>query len=395
MPAPAPPRFLIAPLDWGMGHATRSLALAAELRRQGARVTLAVAAGQRHLVEGWGFAVVEARGYGVRYFAGMPPVASLALQLPRFLLAMLRERRGARRLARSLCLDAIVSDNRPMFRSRRCLSVYVTHQVSVPAPRPWGAVLSAAHRFFINRFDICLVPDTDGSRLAGGLSAGGRLRVPRLFAGPMSRFAALAPPARPLEERAGYDLLVVVAGPEPFRGRWGRGVVAALRRSPGRFAVVGLAREASSAGVDVFGHLPSADFAALARRSRAIYALAGYTTVMDAAALGRPLIMTPTPGQWEQERLCRHLAAEPGFYPVAGVAQALRLLAGDLRAPDPALASAPREAARRLVELASRRGADSRGGRRLTVSPPAPRTGAKKAAAGAAAAGIEKNRAGA
>ncbi len=45
-----PVSVLLAPLDWGLGHATRCIPIINELIRQGARVTVAASEGQKALL---------------------------------------------------------------------------------------------------------------------------------------------------------------------------------------------------------------------------------------------------------------------------------------------------------------------------------------------------------
>jgi UDP:flavonoid glycosyltransferase YjiC (YdhE family) len=42
---------LIAPLDWGLGHATRCIPIINELTRQGARVLIAASGSQKQLLK--------------------------------------------------------------------------------------------------------------------------------------------------------------------------------------------------------------------------------------------------------------------------------------------------------------------------------------------------------
>ena len=61
-------------------------------------------------------------------------------------------------------------------------------------------------------------------------------------------------------------------------------------------------------GLLVYDHLPAGELEYLIRRSAAVLARSGYSTVMDLARLGKKAIFIPTPGQTEQEYLGVYLA---------------------------------------------------------------------------------------
>ncbi len=60
--------------------------------------------------------------------------------------------------------------------------------------------------------------------------------------------------------------------------------------------------------VTVYNHLPAYDMQQLMQQCRLLISRSGYSTLMDAMALGTPLACVPTPGQTEQEYLSKRLA---------------------------------------------------------------------------------------
>jgi UDP-N-acetylglucosamine:LPS N-acetylglucosamine transferase len=57
-------------------------------------------------------------------------------------------------------------------------------------------------------------------------------------------------------------------------------------------------------------HLEANELDQVLRDSRIVLARAGYSTIMDLAALGKKAILIPTPGQTEQEYLARFLSGK-------------------------------------------------------------------------------------
>jgi hypothetical protein len=63
------PRVLVAPLDWGLGHSTRSIPVINGLIKQGCEVIIASSGAGRFLLEKEfpGLLFLHLRGYEVRY----------------------------------------------------------------------------------------------------------------------------------------------------------------------------------------------------------------------------------------------------------------------------------------------------------------------------------------
>jgi hypothetical protein len=75
-------RILIAPLDWGMGHATRCIPLIIKLQQQGAEVLIAVPqtleTRLRQSISNVQF--IPLKGYEIRYHKGVPVWLSVLVQ---------------------------------------------------------------------------------------------------------------------------------------------------------------------------------------------------------------------------------------------------------------------------------------------------------------------------
>ncbi len=309
-------KILVAPLDWGLGHATRTIPIVRKFLAQGAEVDLAVSGKMSALFRGEfpDLAQVEIPGYGIRY-------PNRGFEMPFWLFAnyrriadvIRREHEIAERLARERGYDTLFSDNRFGFYAKGARNIYMTHQLRIAFPGPFSALENlgvAWHRRRMQRFDEIWVPDyAEFPGLAGKLS---HVRYPESFSkkvkyiGPQSRFAkdGSGGPVAERPERE-FDLLAILSGPEPMRTSFETAVLKAFAKIPGKHAVIrGLPGESelplAPPGVTLFNHLETDAFAKAVKNAKTIVSRPGYSTVMDMEKLGAKCILVPTPGQTEQ-----------------------------------------------------------------------------------------------
>ncbi len=310
-------RILVAPLDWGLGHATRCIPLIRELQARGARPYLATSGRAFHLLEKEfpGLPLLPLASYGVRY-PGDYLLLQLALQVPRILAGVRREYVQVQEFVRRYHLDGVISDNRLGAFSKQVKSVYLTHQLHFMAPAPRLAVLAdGVHHWFIRRYDECWVPDTPMiPGLAGALSHPPLSRT--RYIGPLSR---LSPSISPSEYR--YDLLVLLSGPEPQRTRLEDRLLEQLSRIDKQVLLVqGItekeARWQAAPHIQCISYLKGEELEAALKGSRLVICRSGYSTIMDLARLGQRALFVPTPGQTEQLYLARMLRERQIAYAV-------------------------------------------------------------------------------
>lgn len=301
-----PLRVAVAPVDWGIGHATRSSVIVDALLQRGVEVVLA-ATGEPLLVLKRlfpGLETVPLPAWGIRYPTGVMAV-DLAFQAPRILAAIRAERGAASRLVTSHRLDALISDGRLGFNAAGIPSVLVSHQLTLSAPNGLMRTAAAAlMRSRLERFDRIWVPDTPDQRLSGGLSdAPPGCRLPT-FIGPLSRL-----PVPGAVQAEPSDLLVVLSGPEPQRTNLERAIQTELASFRGRSVVVrgSLAPLAHSAS-NMIPFAETEQLAGLVSGAGVVLCRSGYSTIMDVDRIGARLILVPTPGQTEQIYLADRLA---------------------------------------------------------------------------------------
>ena len=223
-------RVLVAPLNWGLGHATRCVPIIKGLLADGHKVVIAADGYPLRFLRRefphleW----VEFEGLKVEYSDSESQVGAMLRQLPSFLRGIWREHKELKRIVEAYDIDVVVSDNRFGLWCRDAYSVYMTHQLMVKMPRglQWmERCVWRLHRWFIKHYDECWVPDVEGEdNLSGDLSHKYPLLKNTRFIGVLSRFSAekveweaVRVEAEALDLKERYDVVAVLSGPEPHR----------------------------------------------------------------------------------------------------------------------------------------------------------------------------------
>ena len=310
---------LVAPLDWGLGHATRCIPIIKKLTEAGCTVIIAASGKTLALLsaEFPTLATVELFGYNIRYTAQKRLLPLKILwQSPNILLTIQKEQRWLKKLMRERAIDLVISDNRFGLHTNKIPCIFITHQLLIKAPFSWlERIIQLINYHFINKFSSCWVPDFKGAKtIASALSHPKHLpKVPVTYLGPLSRFA-------PLEKvPQKYDWLVVLSGPEPQRtilenkillvAQHLTGAMLLVRGKPGNTNTL-----VAPANCTVLNHLSTSNMQQAFAESNIVVSRCGYTTVMEVLAQHKKAILIPTPGQTEQEYLAKHLFAQHWCY---------------------------------------------------------------------------------
>lgn len=299
----------MAPLDWGLGHATRCIPIIHQLMSRGCKVSIAGSGASLQLLrsEFPYLTFFQLPSYQVHYGHKGSLVFSLLRQLPKFIKAIREEHRVVNRIITEQHMDGVISDNRYGCWSPKVKSVLITHQLSIQMPTPlrWaGGIVDYFNRRQIQKFDSCWVPDDPAYSLAGALTES---NIAKKFIGFLSRFSK----ANYLEKK--YRVLAIVSGPEPERSFFEQLVLKQLQSlDVPSVMVCGLPTENQKKqevhGVELYSHLSSEKMQELIQQSEIIVCQSGYSTLMDLIALRKDkIVLVPTPGQTEQEYLAKSL----------------------------------------------------------------------------------------
>lgn len=307
------PRILVAPLDWGLGHATRCIPLVRELLALGADIWLAGEGAQEQLLRETfaGLPFLSLPGYRIRYAKTAGGLTwKMIRQGPKLRQAIRDEHKWLQQAVKEFKFDAVISDNRYGLYHESIPCIFITHQLRIKsAAGKWTEnILQKRNYRYLNRFRECWIPDTTGDEnLAGELSHPALMpAVPVKYIGHLSRFTKKNIPGK-----KGH-LLFVLSGPEPQRSLLENIVVKEIAHYPGTATVVrGLPGDLnmipSTGMLQFYNHLSTEELGREMQQAEFLIGRSGYSTLMDAAALQKKCIFIPTPGQTEQEYLGQYL----------------------------------------------------------------------------------------
>lgn len=305
-------RILVAPLNWGLGHATRCIPIVRALLAQGHQPYLAsdgvaLALLQKEFPE---LPSLELPSYKISYAEKARNFKiKMIWDSPKVIKAMAKEKKLVKELVKKHALDGIISDNRLGVRHKKVPSVFITHQLNVLSGNTtWMS--SKAHQRIIKKFDACWVPDVaDKPNLSGKLGHMKHPMMPLEYIGPLSRLEKMDLPIL-------HDLLVLISGPEPQRGLLEKKLVGELQGFEGRVLLVAGKIEGEQTREEIplakgmlirYNFMTGGQLQPALNQSAKILCRSGYTTVMDLAKLEKKAFFIPTPGQYEQEYLAKRL----------------------------------------------------------------------------------------
>lgn len=302
-------RILVAPLNWGLGHATRCMPIINALILNNFEPIIASDGVALSLLkkEFPDLKCIELPSYNVTYAKnGKHFKLKLIKDSPKLMKAINAEKKAIKHLVDSENISGIISDNRLGVRSKKIPSIFITHQLNVLSGNTtW--LSTKMHQKIINKFDACWVPDTPGEiNLSGKLGHVKHFEIPTTYIGPLSRFTKK-------ETKIKNDLMVLISGPEPQRTMLEKRLLEELKYYKGRVVFVkGVIEKKETkeikGNLTIYNFMTSNLLEQTINESELIVSRSGYTTVMDLAKLNKKAFFIPTPGQFEQEYLAERLS---------------------------------------------------------------------------------------
>jgi len=301
--------ILVAPLHWGLGHATRCIPIINLLLKSSFNVIIASDGEALELLqkEFPKLETVRLPSYQISY----PKYGSLfkftmLLKLPIIKKAISSEKNIVKKLVSDGKIQGIISDNRFGVRSDKVPSVYITHQLKVVSGNT-TFFSTKAHQKIIKKYDECWVPDAEGIyNVSGELGHLKKTHLPIKYLGFLSRMKKIDLPIK-------YDVLVLLSGPEPQRSLLEDLLITEFKNSKNSVILVQgiIEREQKIQkleNITSYNFMKSLDLEKAINESNLVVSRSGYSTILDLVTLEKKAFFIPTPGQFEQEYLAARIS---------------------------------------------------------------------------------------
>lgn len=308
--------------SWGLGHATRSLSVIRKLIDEDNEIMIISHDRSLELLKkelGENIEYIDIPDYpmllseNARQF-----MAKSVIYWPKFIGGM---QKGLKRLIKILetrkC-DLIISDARYEIYSRKIPSFFISHQMRIMNPLRIKMLESGSeifNLFFFRRYCGVIVPDYKEDDLSGDLSHNlKRIDEDKIhYVGALSDF-------KKRNTKKDIDYLISISGPEPQRTLLEKKLLSQIDHLEGNIVVtLGKTEEKdnfSKKNITTYSFITKEKREDFLNRAKLVVSRSGYSTICDLAVMGAKALMTPTPGQIEQEYLAEYHNKKGTFYSV-------------------------------------------------------------------------------
>lgn len=331
-------KILIAPLNWGLGHASRCIPLIEKYLTDGCEVVIAGDGDSLTLLRKRfpQLRTIDFPHLNLKYSKTNSQTWALAKALPRLITWIIKDHHALKKLLVKEHFDRIISDNRfgfyvnlkpksRYFRHKKPRladptkepeTIYITHQLLIKTPKGFAwlePLLASMHRDIILKYTHCWIPDFAGPyNLSADLSH--KLPLPRnaKFIGPISRFPVQITNNKQhqQEHKQNYQIVAVLSGLEPQRTIFEKQIINQYLHSNKKVLIVRGKTSlpfttTTNHNITIVPYLDDQTLQHVLLNAELILARSGYSTIMDLYQLNciHKAQLTPTPGQPEQEYL--------------------------------------------------------------------------------------------
>ena len=304
-------RVLVAVLNWGLGHASRSIPIVDTLVEMGCEVFIASdgAAGELLSGEFPELTYIELPSYDIQ----QPVQASYLhwlFQYYKIKRAVGAEWKKVQEIISRFNIHYIISDNRYGAYHEEAPSFIITHQLKLAIPWPTNIIPNQIIKGWVGKFNACWIPDYKPPHaIAHDLHADLPIKGPIEYMGLQSRLYHK-------ELSCSYDFAVIISGPEPGRTFFEKTLRKTLIDVPLRQVWV-LGRPMHNAvqtdRSNTYSYLSAEGINSVFNQTKIVIARAGYSTIMDCLKLKKKAIFVVTSGQPEQRYLGSVLGKYEGF----------------------------------------------------------------------------------
>lgn len=304
-------KIIVAPLNWGLGHATRSIPIIKTLLASKKEVIIASDNEALDYLKNefpqLQFEILPS--YKVKYTQGNL-YGTFIKNIPNIIRAIRKETKVMQQLVFKHKPDLIISDSRFGCYSKSVKNVIVSHQLSLVHKNGFASYFGTLfNTYLLNKFDSCWIPDLATHAYSGLLSKNDKIKNAE-FLGLLSRL-------QKKEQKKEIDVSIVLSGPEPARTKLEQALIKQLHQSRFNICLVRGSQHLAPLKLDtkwsIIERANSVQLSSILNTSKLVVSRSGYSSIMDYIHLDLPAILIPTPGQPEQEYLASYLNNKYNF----------------------------------------------------------------------------------
>lgn len=310
-------------LDWGLGHASRSIPIIRHLLSKDFELHIGSAGRSLDLLQHEiqikdKVQFFQIPAYAPVYKGENALLSDMLLQAPRFLKTIDQEEIWLKQQHEKADYDFIISDSRFGLHNASCKNIFISHQATILTPGKLGLLQFFTNQWYqykyLKHFDELWIPDAQGALSISGKLAHTDFKIKKRFIGPISRFSQ----SEKESKNYSYDLLLLLSGPEPQRSFLEEKLIREIKKTNLRTLCIQgkteIKTQRQDANIEYISYLSGDALCKAILAAENIICRSGYSTIMDLIALNRNAILIPTPGQTEQEYLAKYLKEKKWFY---------------------------------------------------------------------------------
>lgn len=308
--------------SWGLGHATRSLPVVRKLIEENNELTIISNGRSLELLKkelGENIEYIDIPDYPMLVSENSRQfMAKSVVYWPTFIKRMESGLQKLKKILENRKCDRIISDARYDLYSRKIPSIFISHQMRIMNPlriTMFERGSEIFNLFFFKRFAGVIIPDYKEDNLSGDLSHNlRRIDENKLhYVGALSDF-------KKKQTKKDIDYLISISGPEPQRTMLEEKLVSQVNDLKGNIVItLGKTEKKdkfNKKNIETYSFLSKEKREDFLNRAKLVVSRSGYSTIMDLAVIGTKALMTPTPGQIEQEYLGQYHNKKGTFYSV-------------------------------------------------------------------------------
>ncbi len=296
-------RILLSPLNWGLGHVTRTIPIIEQFITQNNEVFIACSATQKRIYKDYftNIEFIDFPEYPLKFKVNGNWTTDILFQLPSLLKFISHEKDLVAQLIVKYDISLIISDQRFGFYSEKIKSVCISHQTNLLVPK-WNVFAPYWNAKLLYKFNELWIPDFKDNSLAGNLSQSNHPN--HIYIGPISRFSGFQCQEQNTIKR---EYLAIITGPYPYDKLFFEQVVTFLSKQDKKSTIICsknfIQKTEIPNHICVIEKPNESTFIKLLQTSKTIISRSGYSTLMDLYFTGHSAVFIPTPGQFEQKYL--------------------------------------------------------------------------------------------